>query len=67
MKKLLAVGALLLVTGCSSAKVSEKQEITDEMIKNWPATVSKAVVDEALIPDWYGNEDPLYYLSLIHI
>lgn len=63
MKKLLAVGALLLVTGCSSAKVSEKQEITDEMIKNWPATISKAVVDEALIPDWYGNEDPLYYLQ----
>ena len=33
MKKLLAVGALLLVTACSSVKVSEKQEITDEMIK----------------------------------
>ena len=56
MKKLLAVGALLLVTACSSVKVSEKQEITDEMIKNWPNTISKAVVEEALIPDWYGND-----------
>lgn len=63
MKKLLAVGALLLVTACSSVKVSEKQEITDEMIKNWPNTISKAIVEEALIPDWYGNEDPLYYLQ----
>lgn len=63
MKKLLAVGTLLLLTACSSVKVSEKQEITDEDIKNWPVTISKAIVDESLIPDWYGNEDPIYYLQ----
>lgn len=63
MKKLLAVGTLLLVTACSSAKVSEKQAITDDEMKNWPVTISKAIVDESLIPDWYGNEDPIYYLQ----
>lgn len=63
MKKLLAVGALLLVTACSSVKVSEKEAITDEEIRNWPATISKTIVEESLIPDWYGNEDPLYYLQ----
>ncbi len=63
MKKLLAVGVLLLATACSSAKVSEKKEITDEQMKNWPATISRTIIEESLIPDWYGNGDPLYYLQ----
>lgn len=63
MKKLLAVGALLLVTACSSVKVSEKHTIGDEEIKNWDKTISQIIVEESLIPDWYGNEYPLYYLQ----
>ena len=63
MKKLLAVGALLLVTACSSVKVTEKHEIKDEDIKQWDRTIAKVVVEESLIPDWYGNQNPIYYLQ----
>lgn len=63
MKKLLAVGALLLVTACSSVKVAEKHEIKDEDMKQWDVTISKVVVEESLIPDWYGNQNPIYYLQ----
>ncbi len=63
MKKLLAIGALLLVTACSSVKVAEKHEIKDEDIKNWDVTISKVIVEESLIPDWYGNQNPIYYLQ----
>lgn len=63
MKKLLAVGVLLLVSACSSVKVAEKHEIKDEDIKNWDRTIAKVVVEESLIPDWYGNQNPIYYLQ----
>lgn len=63
MKKLLAVGALLLVTACSSVKVAEKHDLNDEDMKNWDTTISKVIVEESLIPDWYGNQNPVYFLQ----
>lgn len=63
MKKLLVIGTLLLVSACSSVKVAEKHEIKDEDIKNWDKTIAKVVEEESLIPDWYGNQNPIYYLQ----
>lgn len=63
MKKLLATGILLLMTACSSVKVAEEKNFTDQDIRNWDTTISKVIVEESLLPDWYGSENPIYYLQ----
>lgn len=63
MKKLLVAGILLVMTACSSVKVAEQKNFTDADIRNWDQTISKVIVEESLIPDWYGNENPIYYLQ----
>lgn len=61
MKKLLIIASLLILGACSSLK-KEPKVVTNEDIKNWDKTISKVVMDNAYIPDEYGNEDPIYYL-----
>lgn len=63
MKKLLAIGVLVLMTACSSVKVAEKKNFTDQDIRDWDVTISKVIVEEAYIPDWYGDQNPIYYLQ----
>ncbi|WP_300330207.1 hypothetical protein [Fusobacterium sp.] len=59
MKKALLIMSILVLGACSSVK---ERQATDEEMKNWEATISKAVVESAYITDEYGNEDPIYYL-----
>ncbi len=49
---------------CSSNKINyeEKYALTDENIKNWEPTVNLVIEKESLIEDWYGAENPVYYL-----
>lgn len=59
MKKALLIMSILVLGACSSVK---ERQATDEEMKNWESTISKAVVESAYITDEYGNEDPIYYL-----
>lgn len=63
MKKLLAIGVLALMTACSSVKVAEQKNFKDEDMKNWDITISKVIMEESYISDWYGNKNPIYYLQ----
>lgn len=56
--------SILVLGACSSVK---ERQATDEEMKNWESTISKAVVESAYITDEYGNEDPIYYLRKTEI
>ncbi len=64
VKKFLILPFLLFIMACSSTKVNleEKYPIEDQDIKNWEETISFVIEREALIEDWYGGENPVYYL-----
>lgn len=67
MKKIiLSLFAVLVMASCSSFEkgpsLEKKYSINKESAKNWDQTIIKVVEGEALIPDWYGNENPIIYL-----
>lgn len=67
MKKLLFLPILLIMVSCSSlftpkTDLAEKYSVDNEAVKNWDETISETVKGEALIEDWYGNDEPIFYL-----
>lgn len=67
MKKLLFLPILLIMVSCSSlfapkSDLAKKYHVDNEAVKNWDKTISEAVKSESLIEDWYGNEEPIFYL-----
>jgi hypothetical protein len=67
MKKLLFLPILLVMVSCSSlfapkSDIAEKYNVDKEAVRNWDKTISETVKGEALIEDWYGNEEPVFYL-----
>ncbi|WP_319371331.1 hypothetical protein [uncultured Ilyobacter sp.] len=72
MKKLLFLPILLVMVSCSSlfapkSDLVEKYNVDKEAVKNWDKTISKTVKAEALIEDWYGNDEPVFYLRKMGI
>lgn len=64
VKKFLILPFLLLIMACSSTKINleEKYPIEDQDMRNWEETISLVIERESLIDDWYGGENPVYYL-----
>lgn len=67
MKKLLFLPILLIMVSCSSlfspkSDVTQKYKVDNEAVKNWDKTIGEAVKEEALIEDWYGGDEPIFYL-----
>lgn len=67
MKKIVAgLFAVALLASCSSldkgASLEQKYSITKESAKEWDKTIIQVIEGEALIDDWYGNENPIIYL-----
>ncbi len=63
MKKILSfvtILALAMFVGCSSLSV--KQDYTKEEAKKWQETISQGMKDNAEMPEWYGDENPIQYL-----
>lgn len=55
------------MVSCSSmfapkANIEEKYPIEEQDIRNWDETISSIIERESLIEDWYGGENPIYYL-----
>jgi stalled ribosome rescue protein Dom34 len=56
-----------MLVSCSSLfssknDVVEKYKVDNEAVKNWDETISETIKGEALIEDWYGGEEPIFYL-----
>lgn len=66
MKKIwniVLVTVLLLVTACSSlSKKGEQETFTKEEVKKWETTIGESLKKNALIPEWYGEDNPVFYL-----
>ncbi len=67
MKKLIILPFLLFMVSCSSmfapkANLEEKYPIEEQDIRNWDETISYIIERESLIEDWYGGDNPIYYL-----
>lgn len=67
MKKIiLAISAVCMLSACSffqdNVELEKKYSINKESAKNWDQTISRVIIGEALIPEWYGNENPIMYL-----
>ena len=67
MKKLiLSMLIAVFFISCSSAEkagfLEQKYNITKQSAKEWDKTIINVVVGEALIEDWYGEENPILYL-----
>ena len=67
MKKLfLSLVIAVFFISCSSAEkagsLEQKYNITKESAKNWDRTIISVITGEALIEDWYGDENPILYL-----
>lgn len=69
MKKLIMIPiVLMLMSACSSLTkkpedIATKYNIDKAAAKNWDVTMVKVIKGESLIEDWYGAEDPLFYLK----
>ncbi|GLI56489.1 hypothetical protein PM10SUCC1_20030 [Propionigenium maris DSM 9537] len=67
MKKLIILPFLLFMVSCSSmfapkVNLEEKYPIEEQDIRNWDETISYIIERESLIEDWYGGDNPIYYL-----
>ncbi len=68
MKKLLSIFAMLtlvIFTGCSSLfskNSNEEEKFTKEDVKAWNVTMEKSIEKNASMPEWYGEENPIFYL-----
>ncbi|MBR8701110.1 hypothetical protein IX317_000180 [Fusobacterium sp. DD29] len=65
-KTILTLFAVCVMASCSSfesgASLEKKYSIDKESAKAWDQTIVRVIQGEALIPDWYGNENPIIYL-----
>ena len=55
------------MVSCSSmfapkVNLEEKYPIEEQDMRNWEETIGYVVERESLIDDWYGGENPVYYL-----
>jgi len=67
VKKLIILPFLLFMVSCSSmfapkVNLEEKYPIEEQDMRNWEETIGYVVERESLIDDWYGGENPVYYL-----
>ena len=67
MKKLIILPFLLFMVSCSSmfapkVNLQEKYPIEEQDMRNWDETISYIIERESLIEDWYGGDNPIYYL-----
>ena len=67
MKKLfLGLLISMLFISCSSmekgSSLEQKYNITKASAKEWDKTIINVIEGEALIEDWYGDENPIMYL-----
>lgn len=67
MKKIiLSLLAVFTLASCSSfnkgPSLETKYSLTKESATHWDQTIINVVQGEALIPEWYGNENPIIYL-----
>jgi hypothetical protein len=68
MKKVILMTLLIVaLNACSSlsrkpVNLTDKYGIDKTAVKNWDTTMIKVVKGEALLEDWYGGEEPLFYL-----
>lgn len=67
MKKLIILPFLLFMVSCSSmfapkVNLQEKYPIEEQDMRDWDETISYIIERESLIEDWYGGENPIYYL-----
>lgn len=67
MKKIvLTLLAVATMTSCTffqdNTIIEKKYSIDKNSAKEWDKTITRVVVGEALIPEWYGNENPILYL-----
>lgn len=68
MKKIvLGLAAVLLFASCTGAKVKkgtleEKYALNKAAAQNWEQTIPGVILNEAKIPEWFGNENPLMNL-----
>lgn len=67
MKRLLlCLMTVFMLAACSSldegTSLEQKYSINKESAKEWDKTITKVITGEALIEDWYGNENPIIYL-----
>lgn len=62
--KLLIVGVMIVLTGCSSitSKDSNKVTYTKEEAKVWNVTLVESIKENVLMHEWYGSENPIIYL-----
>ncbi len=67
MKKLIILPFLLFMVSCSSmfapkVNLQEKYPIEEQDMRDWDETISYIIERESLIEDWYGGDNPIYYL-----
>jgi len=67
VKKLIILPFLIFMVSCSSmfapkVDLEEKYQLEDEDIRKWDETISFVIERESLIVDWYGGDNPVYYL-----
>ena len=67
MKKIiLTLFAVCVMASCTSvenaAGLEKKYSIDKSSAKTWDQTIIRVIQGEALIPEWYGNENPIIYL-----
>jgi len=67
VKKLIILPFLLFMVSCSSmfapkVNLQEKYPIEEQDMRNWDETISYIIERESLIEDWYGGDNPIYYL-----
>lgn len=67
MKKIaLGLLAILMLSSCDyfqkNVELDKKYNITKASAHNWDKTMVKVMQGESLIPEWYGNENPILYL-----
>ncbi|QNM15304.1 MULTISPECIES: hypothetical protein [Fusobacterium] len=65
-KTILTLFAVCIMASCTSVEnadsLQKKYSIDKGSAKQWDQTIIKVVEGEALIPEWYGNENPIIYL-----
>ncbi|MGL5122895.1 MAG: hypothetical protein ACRC6K_01830 [Fusobacteriaceae bacterium] len=68
MKKILnifVILALVIFVGCSSLfnkNSKEEKKFTKEDVKVWNITLENSIIENASMPEWYGEENPIFYL-----
>ena len=62
--KLIIILTVVISAGCTTLFKKEKPEVfTTEQMQNWDKTLIKNLTENALMPEYYGEEDPITYLQ----